>query len=76
MQWSPLQIRLVNATVLDNAIRSGALHNATPATTKTIDKANSDIMVNVTEHPRSRLSNALKNDSPDHPSYLSGTFKN
>jgi hypothetical protein len=25
---APLQIRLVNATVLDNAIRSGALHSA------------------------------------------------
>ena len=68
MQWLPLQIRLVNATVLDNAIRSGALYS-TPATT---DKANSDIMVNVIEHPRSRLPNALENDSPDHPSYLSG----
>ena len=28
MQWPPLQIRLVNATVLDNAIRSEALHSA------------------------------------------------
>ena len=73
MQWPPLQIRLINATVLDNAIRSGALYSTTPATT---DKANSDIMVNVIEHPRSRLPNALENDSPDHPSYLSGTFKN
>ena len=45
-------------------------------TPTTRDKANSEIMVNVTEHPRSRLSNALENDGPDRPSYLTGTFKN
>ena len=50
MQWPPLQIRLVNATVLDDAVRFVASH----AAPKTTEKANSDDRVTIDEDVSNR----------------------